>query len=155
MKKVIKEIKFEGCNILLKDYETDFINEMISDKEINFKNVRKSLIRFMEASDINYFSKKHVNEIARNICEDVGRNYSTKTGANKDAASSCGNFQDENLLADKNEPIHVSDNVNTVSGDIDVNVKVKNSKKTSKTFKDDGDYDIFVKNLRLSNINYN
>ena len=154
MKKVIKEIKFEGCNILLKDYETDFINEMIADKEINFKNVRKSLIRFMEASDINYFSKKHVNEIARNICEEVGRNYSTKNKNNTVSASSSGNFEDEYILANSNE-IFVSDGVDTASGDFTSNVKDKKGKKANKAFKDDGDYDIFVKNLRLSNINYN
>ena len=153
MKKVIKEIKFEGCNILLKDYETDFINEMISDKEINFKNVRKSLIRFMEASDINYFSKKHVNEIARNICEEVGRNYSTKNKNNTVSASSSGNFEDEYILANSNE-IFVSDGVDTERGDFTSNVKDKKGKKVNKAFKDDGDYDIFVKNLRLSNINY-
>ena len=151
MKKLINELNYEGCKIILQNHEIDYLNEELKARKLDFKNIRNTIEKFKEVSDVKYFSSKHINEISRNICEEIGRKFSSKNKNNTVSASSCGNFEDEYILANSNE-IVVTDGNDTSTGQKTSRVKHKKNK-IDKSFRDDGDYNIFLKNIRISNIN--
>ncbi len=112
-KKLLKEISYNNCTILLEDYETDYIHELLSkEKYVNENSLSKVLLNFTENSDKRYFKTNHIKEISRSIFEAIGRSY--------DSDTLTGNFPKSRYLAD--EGVFVEDGIYLNDDIINVNV---------------------------------
>jgi hypothetical protein len=72
-------LRTNRCSILLSLEESNFINENIDKKNLTKKNVKSAVTRLYYNSSKRYFSRRHINEITKNLYEDlvleeIGRN---------------------------------------------------------------------------------
>lgn len=68
------KFRYNRCDIKTRDAEFCFLNEKIN-KNSSIKEIENILKEFYLKSSIRYFRLKHISEIAKNIKEDLGRNY--------------------------------------------------------------------------------
>lgn len=147
-KNLISHLQYNRCQIKLDEIESIFLSKNIDFDDINYQNIKNSIQKLYEMSDVRYFSQDKIEPISTNLYkslkkklnEEVGRNYQTvfKKGY--------GNIQHDNKIEIKSNVSSIDQTIDTNDGKYVVKFKI-NNKLITKKFNSEAESELFVQTL--------